>query len=721
MYKRLHPYPKKTAVLLIICLLIVNTFSFAETYPTQWDLTKIFANENAFHTSVQRLNRILIPELEQYKGKLTNQSRLYEFFSVYKEASILSDRLYVYASMLQDTDTTNSTYQEYAATALDAYANLEEATSFLKPELLAFTDDALVEFSSAPELKAYKSYFLGLVNARPYILSEDAENILALSTEFSEMPSEIYDQLTISDVHYDIFLDPLGKSQPFNFDIDTIYFYSDQVEDRIKANEAYMKPYSLHANTIASIYIAEVQKNIFLSKSRGFDSVLEFATSGIIEPDQYRNLIKATRAQVNLIQQYNEIKQKSLGYDVLHTSDLHLPYATAFNMDVSFEDSIIEIKNALSPLGEFYVNQLDDFLKSGSIDVYPDAFKTSSQYTWGAYDTPTFILLNFTDDFSSESTLAHELGHAMHQMYTTESQNYFDTNVGSFPSEATSTLNELLLLESLKNKAEDQELKLFYLEKELELYYETFFMQTILADFEMRVYDEAEMGNPLSLQGLNELWIETSKDYYGDKLVLDDSYQYQWMQIPHLYQTFYVYSYAMSLAASTAIKDQLMAEGDNYQQKYLEFLKSGASLSPAEQMMSLGINLDSPNFYGSLFKHFDGLLTEMDQSLDSLGYYKNHPSLKYLYTSEEIQDAYKQYYSTETSGGVLGDIPSEYVNDDSNLDLIIGFVILLLLVLVFIYALVITLLYASKSKELKKLEEVSQYAIRRLDSFDDRY
>ena len=721
MYKHLHPYSKKTAVLLLVCLLFVNTFSFAQEFPTQWDLTKIFTDEAAFNRSIQRLNRVLIPELEQYKGKLTNQNILLDFFTNYTEASILSDRLYVYASMLQDTDTANSTYQEYAAAALDAYANLEEATSFLKPELLSFTDEELANFSDAPELKAYKSYFIGLISARPYILSEDAENILALSTELSEMPSEIYDQLTISDVHYDVFLNPLGKTQAFNFDIDTIYFYSDQLEDRIKANDAYMKPYSMHANTIASVYIAEVQKNIFLAKSRGYDSVLEFATSGIIEPDQYRNLIKATRAQAKLIQQFNGIKQKSLGYDVLHTSDLHLPYATAFNMDTNFEDSIVEVEIALAPLGPSYVDQLDTFLKSGSIDVYPDEYKTSSQYTWGAYNTPTFVLLNFTDDFSSESTLAHELGHAMHQIYTSENQNYFDTNVGSFPSEATSTLNELLLLESLKNKAEDQELKLFYLEKEIELYYETFFMQTILADFEMRVYDEAEMGKPLSLEGLNNLWIETSKDYYGQSLVMDDSYQYQWMQIPHLYQTFYVYSYAMSLAASTAIKDHLLTEGDSYQQKYLEFLKSGASLSPTEQMLSLDIDLYSPDFYGSLFSHFGDLLSEMDQSLDSLDYYKYHPSLKYLYTAEEIQDAYSQYYGSETSGGILGDIPSEFVEDDSNIDFMIGIAILVLLIILFIYALLITLLYVSKSKKLKRLEEESQYAIRRLDSIDDRY
>lgn len=716
---------QKSIGLMLILLFIFNTFSFATEYPTQWHLEKIFADTAEFNTNAEKLNKSLIPKLEKFKGQLSDPNQLENCLSLYLEASVISDKLYIYASMLQDTDTTNSSYQEYVSTAMDAYANLEEAVAFINPELMTYSDEALIQLSEKQQFQPFKSYFLLLMDERSHILTEEAENVLAYATEFSEMPKEIYDQLTTSDVHYDDFLDPLGDTRRFDFDIDTIYFYSDQLEDRIKANDAYTKPYSMHANTIASVYIAEVQKNIFLAKSRGYDSVLEYATSGVIEPEQYRNLIKTTRANAQLIQQFNHIKQRSLGYDELHSSDLHLPYASSYYKEIAYEDSISDVLQALAPLGDQYVHKLSQFLESGNIDVYPDDFKTSSQYTWGAYDAPIYVLLNYRDDFSSESTLSHELGHAMHQMYTTENQDYFNTNVGSFPSEAVSTLNELLLLESLKSKADDDDLKLFYLEKEIELYYETFFMQTILADFEMRVYAEAEMGNPLSLDRLNTLWLETSKDYYGDSVILDDSYQYQWMQIPHLYQTFYVYSYAMSLAASTAINDHLINDGDAYQKKYLDFLKSGSSLSPTEQMANLGIDLNSPEFYETLFTHFDGLLEEMDQTLDSLKYYDKHLALDYLYTPSEIKKAYQKYYAAQAddtdsdTSDALTD--SSSIDPDEDLYFAVAMGILLFAFILFVYSIVITILYASKSKRLKRLEQDLLHSPKGYETFDDRY
>ncbi len=719
---------RKSFILTLILLLTFNTFSFAVDYPTQWHLEKIFADEAEFKANVEKLNVTLIPDLKKFKGQLSDPNQLASCLSKYLEASIIGDKLYVYASMLQDTDTTNSNYQEYVSTAMDAYANLEEAAAYIKPELMLYSDDELIRLSKEKQFQPFKSFFTSMMTERSHILTEEAENVLAYASEFSEMPGEIYDQLTTSDVHYDDFSDPFGDTRRFDFDIDTIYFYSDQLQDRIKANDAYIKPYSMHANTISSVYIAEVQKNIFLAKSRGYDSVLEYATSGVIEPEQYRNLIKTTRANAKLIQQFNHIKQKSFGYDELHSSDLHLPYASSYYKEIAYEDSISDVLQALAPLGNQYVNKLSQFLESGNIDVYPDDFKTGSQYTWGAYDTPIYVLLNYRDDFSSESTLSHELGHAMHQMYTTENQDYFDTNVGSFPSEAVSTLNELLLLESLKSKADDDDLKLFYLEKEIDLYYETFFLQTILADFEMRVYDEAEMGNPLSLDRLNTLWLETSKDYYGDSVILDDSYQYQWMQIPHLYQTFYVYSYAMSLAASTAINDHLINEGDAYQKKYLDFLKSGSSLSPTEQMANLEIDLNSPEFYKVLFTHFDGLLEEMDQTLDSLKYYDKHPALDYLNTPSEIKSAYKNYYAAQAvdtdsdTSDAQTDLSTDGSTDpDEDLSLAIGMGILLFAFILFVYSIVITILYASKSKRLKRLEHELLHSPRRYDPFDDRY
>lgn len=694
---------KRVLPLLLTLMLIFNSLVYATDYPTTWDLTKIFISEEAFLGASEQVNKTLIPELKTYQSKLSDATSLRNFLDTYLEASIIADKVYLYASLMKDTNTAESKYQEYISKALDTYANLEEATAFVRPELLKQSDATLLKLSNQPDFKDFKSYLTQLVDSRSHVLSEESENILAFATEFSEMPKEIYDQLTISDAHYDYFKAPIGPVHPLDMDMDTIYFYSTVAEDRQKISDAFTTPYSMHANTLASVFIAEVQKNIFLAKSRGYDSVLAYAVDGVIEPDQYRNLIKSTREHASLLQKFNDIKRRSLGFDTLHTSDFHLPYATSYYMDTTYEDSISNILEALTPLGSEYLNKLESFLEGGTIDAYPSDFKTTSQYTWGTYTSPTYVLLNFNDDFNSESTLSHELGHAIHQLYTSESQNYFDTNVGSFPAEATSTLNELLLLESLKSKSEDEELSVFFLEQEIELYYETFFMQAILADFEMQVYDMAEAGDPLSLDVLNTLWMDTAKSYFGENVTLDDSYKYLWMQIPHFYQTFYVYSYAMSLAASTAIKDHIVSEGDAYTAKYIEFLKSGASKSPTEQMKDLEIDLSSANFYQPLFDHFDSLLDEMDKTLSDLGYYDKHPMQKILYSEAQIEHAYKNYFAKQETATTETETETANTSTESSnaiSTLLIG-VLLLLALIVFISLLVIV----SRNKKIKRLQE----------------
>lgn len=637
---------KCLSTIVIVLLLFSPSLCFAEdNAPTEWDLSHYFDNEEDFNISLEHLNNVLTPSLKTYKNSLSSPQKLLEFLSLYQEASILSDNLYIYASMLTDVETNSSKNQELLSMALSAYSKLSSSVAFMKPELMNLTDQKLHTLASKEEFQPYRSLLLSIISSRPFTLSEESERILALATEFSESPSSIYEQLTLSDAHYGIFLNPLGMEKPFNFDIDTIGFYSHSLEDRINAENAYMSLYSSHANTIASIFIAEVNKNIFLSRSRGYESVFEFATSGAISKEQYDILISSARENVFILQNFYEIKRKALGFDSFNTVDFYLPYATSIYEEKTYDSSISTILKSLAPLGNKYIETLENYLNGSYIDVYSKPYKTSSQYSWGAYGKMPFILLNYEFDFESESTLAHELGHAVHQIYTGQNQYYFDTFVGAFPAEVASTLNELMLLEYYKNNSDEN--RLYYLEKEIQLFIDTFYTQVMLADFENRVYTLAEKNSPLSLDILNSLWIETASDYFGTAVNLNDSYKYYWMQIPHLYEAYYLYSYPMSIAMAYSIKDSISVGDEIYRNKYIEFLENGAQNSVYEQMKSLGIDLNSSQVYENLFYYLEKLLDEMDSTLEAKGHYEEKPMSYIFYSKEEMIEVYKNYYADQ--------------------------------------------------------------------------
>lgn len=611
------------------------TYLASEAYPTQWSLERIFESDAVFKSTLETFQTTGLEKLKAFKGQLSSDEALLECLKLYESLNITASKLYVYSAMMQDMDATNTLYLENKSLGLVAVSSLEEAGAFLVPEILTRTDAQIDRLLTNPSFENFGNYLNGLKESRLHYFDENSERILALATPMYDMPYEIYTQLTLSDASYDDFTNHVGETARFDPEWDTVYWYANDATMREKSLAAYYTPYIKNANTLSAIYISEVQKNAFYAKARGYGSSLEAALDGSIEPEQYKALIEATRANAPLLKRYFELRRQSLGLDQLQTSDMHLAYTTEYNETFAYEKGIAKVLDALKPLGDDYNQRLSDFLKSGSIDVYPDTYKTTSQYSWGAFDSPVYVLLNYQDTYDDVSTLAHELGHAMHQTLIQEKQPYFDSSVPSFPAEVTSTLNELYLIEHFQNNPQNDEAKLYYATKELDNIFYMYFEQVILADFEMQVHETIDRGEALSLESLNQLWLDTVTVYYGDAVVLPDYYAYHWMTIPHLYQNHYVYSYAISFAAAQQIKSNIDAGGVTEVDAYLDFLGRGGSESPMDSLARIGIDFNSNQLYEAVFERMDFLISDVEQQLADIGDGLLAPP--HLLSNEEIE------------------------------------------------------------------------------------
>jgi oligoendopeptidase F len=271
------------------------------------------------------------------------------------------------------------------------------------------------------------------------------------------------------------------------------------------------------------------------------------------------------------------------------------------------------VVKALQPLGSEYLDKLQEGMESGWIDVYENEGKTSGAYSWGAYDTHPYVLLNYDNKLDDMFTLAHEMGHALHSYYSHQAQPHVYSQYSIFVAEVASTVNESLLIDYLLAQSERKEEKMYLLNHYLEQFRGTVYRQTMFAEFEKIIHEMVEQGAPLTPDSLNRIYRELNELYYGPDVVIDKEIEYEWARIPHFYSGFYVYKYATGFSAATALKQKILNEGQPAVERYLEFLKGGGSNYPIELLKKAGVDLTSPLPVQEALQYFGRLVEEMGE------------------------------------------------------------------------------------------------------------
>ncbi|WP_017813835.1 oligoendopeptidase F [Paenibacillus shenyangensis] len=578
-----------------------------------WNLNDMFADQQAWDQTYDEVKSML-PEAEQLQGKLNTAEAVKSAFELEDRVSLQVERLYVYAHMHQDEDTANPTYQALTQKAKKLSVDASQALSFVTPEILGLSDDKLDELLNAPELEPYRFTLQEMKREKAHVLTQAEEALLAQVGNLSQAPQTIFGMLNNADLKFPNIIDENGNEVELTHGRYIQFLESPHREVRERAFKAVYSTYARQKNTIAATLSANVNKNIFYSTVRKYPSVLEMSLYGDNIPKEvYTNLIDTIHEGLPIMHRYMALRKKLLGVDELHMYDLFAPLVEEFKMDITYDEAKAIVAEGLKPLGEDYLSSLNKGYNEGWIDVYENEGKRTGAYSWGAYGTHPYVLLNHKDNLNSMFTLAHEMGHALHSYYSDNALSYRDAQYTIFLAEVASTTNEALLMDYLLKKSTDPKEKMYLLTYYADQFRTTVFRQTMFAEFEMLVHARAEAGDALTPQELSKIYYDLNVKYHGEGMTVDQDIEMEWARIPHFYNSFYVYKYATGFSAATSFSKQILEEGQPAVDRYLGFLKSGGSDYSINILTKAGVDMSTPEPIREAMSVFEKLVSEMEE------------------------------------------------------------------------------------------------------------
>ncbi|APB71662.1 oligoendopeptidase F [Paenibacillus polymyxa] len=578
-----------------------------------WKLEDLFPNRKAWDQEYEEVKQ-LAKKAEQFQGKLNSAESIGSCFKLEDELSLKTERVYVYAHLHHDEDTAEPTYQGLSQKAKKLGVEVSESLSFVTPEILALPDHQLDAFIEDPKLADYRFTLQEMKREKAHILGKTEEALLAQVGNLAQAPQTIFGMLNNADLKFPKIKDENGKEVELTHGSYIQFLESPHREVRERAFKAVYDTYAKNKNTIASTLSANVNKNIFYSRVRKYPSVLEMSLYGDNIPKEvYTNLIDTIHESLPLLHRYIKLRKKLLGVDELHMYDLFAPLVDEYKMDITYEDAKKQTKEGLKPLGEDYLASLQKGYDERWIDVYENENKRTGAYSWGAYGTHPYVLLNHKDNLNSMFTLAHEMGHALHSYYSDNALKYRDAQYTIFLAEVASTTNEALLMDYLLNKSTDPKEKMYLLTYYADQFRTTVFRQTMFAEFEKIVHERAEQGESLTPQLLSEIYYDLNVKYHGPGMKVDKDIEMEWARIPHFYNSFYVYKYATGFSAATSFSKQILEEGQPAVDRYLGFLKSGGSDYSINILKKAGVDMSSPQPIREAMSVFEEVITEMEK------------------------------------------------------------------------------------------------------------
>lgn len=582
-----------------------------------WAIEDLYATDGDWEKDFSQLAGQM-KNFESYKGKLGNSGET--LLAAFQEMDLLKcnmEKLYVYANQRYHEDTGNHKYQELSARASRLEMELGHELSFFEPEIMEISVDRLESFyESVPELTKYKRKIQECLRMKPHILSKEMEEILAQTQEMGNAPQNIFSMFQNADLTFGrIVVD--GKEMELT---QGNFVRILENKDRNVRKQAFTQVYAKYKefqNTLAAAYSGNLAKDMFYVKVRKYPSCLDMELSqGNIPREVYTRLIEAVHRKLPAMYDYVEMRKKLLGVDQIHMYDVYVPIVDKVEKEIPFEEAKEIVKEGLAILGEDYVELLEQGFSQRWIDIYENKGKRGGAYSWGAYGTHPYVLLNYQGNLNHVFTLAHEMGHALHSYYSDHAQPYTYAGYFIFVAEVASTCNEALLIHHMLKNAQDDKEKAYLLNYFLDQFKGTVYRQAMFAEFEMLAHEKAEKGEGITAQLLEDIYYELNKKYFGDGMVSDPEIAMEWARIPHFYTPFYVYQYATGFSAAIAISNKIINGEPGIVEAYKKFLSGGSSMDCIDLLKICGVDMTSTEPVENALQVFEERLAEFKEIME---------------------------------------------------------------------------------------------------------
>ncbi len=587
----------------------------------KWNLADIYPDDQAWRSAKEQLAKEL-PQMKMFQGKLgtsaaTLANALDKYFGFDKDLS----RLYVYAQMLSDQDTRDATHLGMKQEMIQLAAAEAAEVAFLEPEILQFEKGKVDKFvRNEPRLKIYRFYLEDIARRSAHTLSAAEEKLLADMGPLAGASSSTYGILSNADFPFPSVTLSDGKvvklDQAAFADLRALPNRS----DREKVMSAFFAALGHFSGTFGTTMNGEVQKVLFQSKARKYESALEYSLNGPNIPvSVYMRLIDGINKNLPAFHRYLKLRQRILGLDQLHYYDLYAPLVGSVELTYTPEQAQKLVLEAVAPLGSEYTSTVERAYDSRWIDLFPNEGKRSGAYSEGAaYDVHPYMLINYNGKYTDVSTLAHEMGHTMQSYFSNKTQPYPLANYPIFVAEVASTFNETLLINHVLKNTKDDDTRLSLLGNYLENIKSTVFRQAQFAEFELRMYEMAGKGQPITGNALAKLYLDITRKYYGQDQgisIVDDYIANEWSYIPHFYRDFYVFQYATSFTASMALSEKVIGGDPGATKRYLAFLGAGGSKYPIDLLKDAGVDMTTDEPLNLTIKAMNRVMDEMDAIL----------------------------------------------------------------------------------------------------------
>lgn len=582
----------------------------------KWNIEAMISDESIIDGALEDIEKQAGEYAKAYGGRLTSDAAT--LLSAFKERDSIwreLEKIYVYARMRRDEDNSDSRYQAMSSKCNAVIAAVSAALAFFTPELLSASEDDVMGFvDKEPGLEEYRFAIKDTFRQKAHILSQPEENIMAQMSEVTGATNDIFTMLNNADMKFPEITDEDGDKVAVTHGNYITFMESHDRGVRKAAYEAMYDPYKSLINTIATCYNYNTKSDVINARIRKYESARAAALSGDNIPGEvYDNLVNVVNKNLPTMHRYVELRKEMLGLNKMYMYDMYVPLIQLPKKQVPYEEGLDIMRAGLSPLGQEYIDRMNEGISQGWIDVYENKGKTSGAYSFGSYDSYPYILLNYTDTLKDVFTIVHEMGHSMHSSYTRQYQPYIYGSHSIFTAEVASTVNESLLMRYLLDKETDLEMRRYLLNMHLEEFRTTLFRQTMFAEFEDMTHKAIESGQVLTADSMCQQYEELNAKYYGAAVEKDDTIKYEWARIPHFYNAFYVYKYATGYSAATAISDKILTDGEPARKAYIEFLKTGESDYPIQLLKIAGVDMSSPEPVEKAMETFNSLLDEFEK------------------------------------------------------------------------------------------------------------
>ncbi|EQB87498.1 oligoendopeptidase F [Clostridium punense] len=584
-----------------------------------WDLSAIFKTEGEFNNAVKQIEILAAEIIEKYKGNLNSPLIINECLSKMQKVTELMNLTGSYASLSVSVDQTNYEDQERYMKLMNILTELQSNLSFVESEIIAVDEEIIEEAMNTS--KENRNYLKSLKRSKPHTLHPEVEKALAALSEALDSPYSIYNKAKLADMDFGTFTVD-GEEYPLSFVLfENHYEFESNTKVRRAAFEAFSRKLKEYENTIATVYGVQVQKEKTLANLRGFESVLDsLLFSQEVDSELYNRQIDIIMEELAPhMRKFVKLLQKIHNIDHMTFADLKLAVDPDYEPEISVEESKKYVEEALSVLGEDYLEMVKRAYKERWIDFVENKGKSTGAFCSSPYGSHPFILISWSERMREVFVLAHELGHAGHFTLAHKNQNIFDSRPSLYFIEAPSTMNEMLMANYLMKINDDLRFKRWVLSSMISrTYYHNFVTHLLEAAYQREVYRIIDKGGSVQASTLNKIKKEVLQKFWGDTVEIIDGSELTWMRQPHYYMGLYPYTYSAGLTVATEVSKRILEQGKPAIEDWREVLKAGGTKTPVELAKMAGVDITTEKPLRDTIQHIGNIIDEIIKLTDEL-------------------------------------------------------------------------------------------------------